>query len=43
MANELDAHFITVFMRENYSSFPIQKTNFNGSKPETLGQLIVDL
>ena len=41
MAEELNAHFSSVFTREDTSSLPVPETKFNGSDEEKLGQLIV--
>ena len=41
MAEELNMHFSSVFMREDTSSLPVPETKFNGSEGEMLGQLVV--
>ena len=41
MAEELNLHFRSVFMREDTSSLPVPETKFNGSEGERLGQLVV--
>ena len=41
MAEELNMHFSSVFMREDTSSLPVPETKFNGSEGERLGQLVV--
>ena len=41
MAEELNKHFSSVFMREDTSSYPVPETKFNGSEGESLGQLVV--
>ena len=41
MAEELNMHFSSVFMREDTSSSPVPETNFEGSEGERLGQLVV--
>ena len=41
MAEELNMHFSSVFMREDTSSLPVPETKFKGSEGERLGQLVV--
>ena len=41
MAEELNAHFSSVFTRKDTSSLPVPQTKFNGSDEEKLGQLII--
>ena len=41
MAEELNMHFSSVFMREDTSSLPVPETKFEGSVWERLGQLVV--
>ena len=41
MAEELNGHFSSVFMREDASSLPVPETKVNGTKGERLGQLVV--
>ena len=41
MAEELNRHFSSVFMREDTSSLPVPETKFKGSEGERLGQLVV--
>ena len=41
MAEELNMHFSSVFMREDTSSLPVSETKFNGSEGGRLGQLVV--
>ena len=40
MAEELNMHFSSVFMREDTSSLPVPETKFKGSEGERLGQLV---
>ena len=41
MAEELNLHFSSVFMRKDTSSLHVPETNLNGPEEERLGQLIV--
>ena len=41
MAEELNMHFSSVFMREDSSSLHVPETKFEGSEGERLGQLVV--
>ena len=41
MAEELNMHFSSVFMREDTSSLPVPETKFNGSEGERFGQLVI--
>ena len=41
MAEELNMHFSSVFMREDTISLPEPETKFIGSEGERLGQLVV--
>ncbi len=41
MAEELNMHFSSVFMREYTSSLTVPETKFKGSEGERLGQLVV--
>ena len=41
MADELNMHFSSVFMREDTSSLHVPDTKFEGSEGERLGQLVV--
>ena len=42
MAEELNMHFSSVFMREDTSLLHVPETKFNGSEGERLGQLVVN-
>ena len=41
MAEDLNMHFCSVFMREDTSSLPVPETKFKGLEGERLGQLVV--
>ena len=41
MAEELNMHFSSVFMREDTSLLSVPETKFKGSEGERLGQLFV--
>ena len=42
MAEELNMHFSSVFMRQDTSSLPVSETKFKGSEGERFGQLVVN-
>ena len=41
LADELNMHFSSGFMREDTSSLPVSETKFNGPDGERLGPLVI--